>query len=49
MKTPQQLLALSKYEGEILELIEENSDYDYSDLQARVSAIVLSIVNDKTL
>lgn len=40
---------MSKYEAEILELIEDHSDYDNSDLQARVGAIILSIVNDATL
>ncbi len=40
MTQPELILFLSRYEDEILELVDEQDDYTRSDLQGRVMAIV---------
>ena len=40
------ILKRNKHEEEILELIYSHEDYTTSDLQGRVSAIVINIIND---
>lgn len=41
-----QILKNSKYEDEILELIDERDEYTRSDLQGRVAAIVMKIIRE---
>lgn len=43
MITKEQILKNSKYEDEILDLIDNRDDFTRSDLQGAVSAIVLKI------
>lgn len=43
-----ELLKRSKFEDEILELIYSQEEYTTSDLQGRVSAIVLNIIRAYT-
>ncbi len=43
MTQPELILFLSRYEDEILELVDDQDDYTRSDLQGRVMAIVRKI------
>ena len=45
MPTIEELKLLNEYENEILEVIDNQDEYTRSDLQGRVGAIVLNILN----
>jgi hypothetical protein len=47
MVSNEKILLINKYANEILEVIDNQDDYTRSDLQGRVDAIVMNILNEK--